>query len=69
MEPEINNSDIDEDEDIEEIIEPNTYIDDEYMYMEDYNEEEKEYYMNAWNKEYKNEELCPNVIIKTKKKI
>jgi hypothetical protein len=63
--------DIDEDGDEdEEIIEPNKFIDEEFEYMADYDEEEKEYYKNAWNKDYNNiitDNITNNIIIKKKK--
>lgn len=70
MDKDINNNiDIDEDEDIEEIIEPNKYIEDNYEYMNDYDEEERAYYSSLWNKkEYNINNFTNNIVIKSKKK-
>lgn len=74
MDKDINNNiDIDEDEDenedVEEIIEPNTYIGDNNEYMNEYDEEEKEYYSAQWfKKEYNTDGLYNNIVVKSKKK-
>ena len=68
MDEDINNN-IDIDEDIEEIIEPNTYIGDDNEYMNDYDEEEKEYYSSLWYKRDNNIiDFTNNIVIKSKKK-
>lgn len=68
MDEDINNN-IDIDEDIEEIIEPNKYIEDNNEYMNDYDEEERAYYSSLWNKkEYNIDNFTNNIVIKSKKK-